>query len=179
MFIPSINARTGRGGCQWACLLLWRSEFDSHWSHQFFCKIVVEKNENKQKEAGLGLFLYNCPYSLSTVAETRNLFSHHFLHSSSSFFTTQTRRVDKKQKEKEQKISWLKWPNLMWACVFNATPTDRRTERYTQVCSFHKWIATCTLESLWLIWQSGRFRFLWSTVQNQSSAKFYIEQIYC
>ena len=28
-----------------------RSEFDSHFSLQFFCKVAVEKNENKQKEA--------------------------------------------------------------------------------------------------------------------------------
>ena len=39
---------------QRARLLLRRSEFDSRWSLQFFCKIVVEKNENKQKEAGVG-----------------------------------------------------------------------------------------------------------------------------
>ena len=38
---------------QRAHLLLRQSEFKSPWSQQFFCKIVVEKNENKQKEAGL------------------------------------------------------------------------------------------------------------------------------
>ena len=31
-----------------------RSEFESRWSLQFFCKIVFEKYENKQKEAGVG-----------------------------------------------------------------------------------------------------------------------------
>ena len=34
---------------QRARLLLRRSEFESRWGLQFFCKIVVEKNENKQK----------------------------------------------------------------------------------------------------------------------------------
>ena len=34
---------------QHACLLLRQSELKSRWSLQFFCKIVFEKNENKQK----------------------------------------------------------------------------------------------------------------------------------
>ena len=34
---------------QRAHLLLRRSEFESRWGLQFFCKIVIEKNENKQK----------------------------------------------------------------------------------------------------------------------------------
>ena len=42
---------------QRARLLLRRSEFESRWSLQFFCKIVIEKHENKQKEAGVGPFL--------------------------------------------------------------------------------------------------------------------------
>ena len=29
------------------------SEFEPCWSLQFFCKIVVEKNENKQQSSGL------------------------------------------------------------------------------------------------------------------------------
>ena len=41
---------------QRAHLLLRRSEFESHWGLQFFCKIVIEKNENKQKEARVGQF---------------------------------------------------------------------------------------------------------------------------
>ena len=32
-------------------LLLWRSEFESRWSLQFFVKIVVERDENKQNES--------------------------------------------------------------------------------------------------------------------------------
>ena len=36
----------GRGGAR---ILLRRSEFESRWGPQFFCKIVIEKNENKQK----------------------------------------------------------------------------------------------------------------------------------
>ena len=36
---------------QRAGLLLRRSEFASRWIVQFFCKTVVEYNENKQKEA--------------------------------------------------------------------------------------------------------------------------------
>ena len=32
---------------------------------------------------------------------------------------------------------------------------------------------------LWLSWQSGRFRYLRSMVRIQTSAKFYIEHIYC
>ena len=52
---------------QRARLLLRRSEFDSRWSLQFFCKIVVEKNENKQKEAGVGpIFKKKVAYILST-----------------------------------------------------------------------------------------------------------------
>ena len=42
---------------QHALLLLQQSEFESRWGLQFFCIIVVEKNENKQKEAGVGPFL--------------------------------------------------------------------------------------------------------------------------
>ena len=41
---------------QRARLLLRQSEFESRWGLQFFCKIVIEKNENKQKEAGVGPF---------------------------------------------------------------------------------------------------------------------------
>ena len=41
---------------QRAHLLLRRSEFESHWGLQYFCKIVIEKNENKQKEARVGPF---------------------------------------------------------------------------------------------------------------------------
>ena len=41
---------------QHARLLLRRSEFESHWRLQFFCKIIIEKNENKQKDAGVGPF---------------------------------------------------------------------------------------------------------------------------
>ena len=33
-----------------------RSEFESRWSLQFFCKIELEKNENKEKESGLAHF---------------------------------------------------------------------------------------------------------------------------
>ena len=44
---------------QRARLLLRQSEFESRWGLQFFCKIVTEKNENKQKEAGLGPFKKN------------------------------------------------------------------------------------------------------------------------
>ena len=33
--------------------ILWQSEFESCGSRQFFLKIVAEKNENKQKEAGI------------------------------------------------------------------------------------------------------------------------------
>ena len=47
----------GRGSGQCARLLLRRSEFESRWSLQFFCNIVFEKNENKQKEAGVGPLL--------------------------------------------------------------------------------------------------------------------------
>ena len=36
--------------------LLPRSKFESCWSLHFFCKIVVEKSENKQKETKFGLF---------------------------------------------------------------------------------------------------------------------------
>ena len=43
----------GRGDCQLACILLRRSEFESPCNPQFFCKIVVLKNENKQKVAGV------------------------------------------------------------------------------------------------------------------------------
>ena len=42
---------------QRAHLLLRQSEFESHLSQLFFVKIVVEKNENKSKEAGVGPFL--------------------------------------------------------------------------------------------------------------------------
>ena len=42
---------------QRARLLLRRSEFESRWGLQFFCIIVIEKNENKQTEAGVGPFL--------------------------------------------------------------------------------------------------------------------------
>ena len=35
---------------QRARLLLRWSEFESRWGLQFFCKIVIEKNENKQKK---------------------------------------------------------------------------------------------------------------------------------
>ena len=45
------------GGGQRACLLIWRSEFESRWSlHFLFCKLF-EENENKgktQKEVGMG-----------------------------------------------------------------------------------------------------------------------------
>ena len=41
---------------QRARLLLRQSEFDSRCSLQFYCKIVVEKNKNKQKEVGVGPF---------------------------------------------------------------------------------------------------------------------------
>ena len=44
---------------QRARLLLRQSEFKSRWGLQFFCKIVLEKNENKQKEAGVGPFFNN------------------------------------------------------------------------------------------------------------------------
>ena len=46
----------GGGGDQRACLLLGRSEFESRSSLLFFCKIVVGKNENIQKEVGIGPF---------------------------------------------------------------------------------------------------------------------------
>ena len=46
--ISKIGVGRGGGG------LLRRSEFESHWSLQFFCKIVFERNKNKQKEAGVG-----------------------------------------------------------------------------------------------------------------------------
>ena len=39
-------------------LLLWWSEFESRWSLQFDCKIVVEKNKNKQKDAGVGQLFF-------------------------------------------------------------------------------------------------------------------------
>ena len=42
----TLNVR-GRGDCQLA------DEFESPCSPQFFCKIVVLKNENKQKVAGV------------------------------------------------------------------------------------------------------------------------------
>ena len=47
--------------CWWSsgqrtCLLLRRSESESRWSLQIFCKIFAENNENKQKEAGVGRF---------------------------------------------------------------------------------------------------------------------------
>ena len=38
------------------CHLLRRSEFETCLSLHFFCKIIPEKNENKQKEAGLANF---------------------------------------------------------------------------------------------------------------------------
>ena len=41
---------------QRARLLFRRSEFESRWGLQFFCKIFIEKNENKQKEARVGRF---------------------------------------------------------------------------------------------------------------------------
>ena len=41
---------------QRARLLLWRSKFKSRWSLQFFCKVLFQKNENKQKEARVGPF---------------------------------------------------------------------------------------------------------------------------
>ena len=41
---------------QHAYLLLGRSEFESRWSLQFFCKIFAEKKEYKQKEAWVGPF---------------------------------------------------------------------------------------------------------------------------
>ena len=44
---------------QRASLLLRWSEFESRWSLQFFCKIVFEMNENKQKVAGVGTLLKN------------------------------------------------------------------------------------------------------------------------
>ena len=44
---------------QHACLLLQWSVFESRWSLQFFCKIVVKKG-NKQKEPGVGPFKNNC-----------------------------------------------------------------------------------------------------------------------
>ena len=39
-----------------ARLLLEQSEFEFRWCLQIYCKIVVEKNEYKQKEAGVGPF---------------------------------------------------------------------------------------------------------------------------
>ena len=51
-----------------------RSEFDSRCSPQFYCKIVVEKNENKHKEAGVGQFYLkkSCKYptTAATIAAT-------------------------------------------------------------------------------------------------------------
>ena len=49
----------------WSCgqcarLLLWRAEFESCWHLQFFSvNFVLEKNENKQKEAVVGQFFKN------------------------------------------------------------------------------------------------------------------------
>ena len=40
--------------------LIWRSEFESCCSIQFFCKIVVEKTESKQTEVGVLAFLRSC-----------------------------------------------------------------------------------------------------------------------
>ena len=41
----------------WCCPLIRRSEFESRWF--ISAKFVFEKNENKQKEAGVGPFLKN------------------------------------------------------------------------------------------------------------------------
>ena len=43
---------------QRARLLLRQSEFESRWGLHFFCKIVIEKHENKQKEAEVGPFFF-------------------------------------------------------------------------------------------------------------------------
>ena len=55
------NKQTGQVGGRWRWVkwsaflpILWRSEFESSWSLQFFCEIDVEKNENKLKYAGIG-----------------------------------------------------------------------------------------------------------------------------
>ena len=39
-----------------AQILLWQLELESYRSHQFFCKMLFDKNKNKQKEAVLGPF---------------------------------------------------------------------------------------------------------------------------
>ena len=60
--LACLKRMTSFGPCWWssgqhARLLLWRSELESRWSLQFISvKFVFEKNENKQKEAGVGPF---------------------------------------------------------------------------------------------------------------------------
>ena len=47
----------GRGGGQVVSVLAFYSEWselESRWSQKFFCKIVFERNENKQKGVGVG-----------------------------------------------------------------------------------------------------------------------------
>ena len=54
--------RLGRGGGLVVSVLAFYSDDPSSIPaevYNFFCKIVVEKNENKQKEAGVGPFLKN------------------------------------------------------------------------------------------------------------------------
>ena len=51
---------------QHACLLLRRFEFESKWSIKFFCKFVVDKYENEQKETGFD----DTDHKLSDLAQT-------------------------------------------------------------------------------------------------------------
>ena len=56
------NKFLGRGGGLVVSVLAFYSDDPSSIPaevYNFFCKIVVEKNENKQKEAGIGPFLRN------------------------------------------------------------------------------------------------------------------------
>ena len=69
---------------QRACLLLRRSEFESRWGLQFFCKIVIEKNKNKNKKRpGLAhffkknmLFCMQWNYLIQTSQTSRTVILH-------------------------------------------------------------------------------------------------------
>ena len=67
--------------CQHAHHLLWRSEFESRWSLYFFCKIVFEKKENKQKRGrGWSTFLKKdlwIEYPLSTLQSKKIVWRSH------------------------------------------------------------------------------------------------------
>ena len=74
----AINYKISWGASgQPACLLLRRSEFESRWTLQFCCNIVVEKNQNKQKEAGFVAF-FKRTKNPSSFFRIGNTFFHRF-----------------------------------------------------------------------------------------------------